>query len=352
MTDVVSASILEGVRDPYRLSKNATAVALGNGHINQTVLVCDGERSLVAQRINTFVFQDPGAVVHNARAIASHLERKEKAPKVIRHLPGHDGSYLHGPDRDIRVLEYIHGSRSIEVIESLDQARELAYTFAGFSRALSDFDTDKLITVIPDFHNPSMRYRQFLEALQDATVVRIKACRSEIKFARKTEPLVVEWQSLTNNLPIRVCHNDCKINNILINEDNGKALAVIDLDTSMQGCLMTDFGDLVRTCCSPEVEDSTALERVVARPDVFGALMEGYLSGLEGVIQAREIASLVSGALMVCFIQGIRFLTDFLAQDRYYGTDYPLHNLDRARNQFQLFRSLQAQESQLRNGVK
>ena len=112
---------------------------------------------------------------------------------------------------------------------------------------------------------------------------------------------------------------------------------------------MTDFGDLVRTCCNPEEEDSTALERVVARPDVFGALAEGYLAGLDGIIQARERASLMPGSLMVCFIQGVRFLTDYLAGDLYYGADYPLHNLDRARNQFQLFRSLQAQELELKS---
>ncbi|MDX2427279.1 MAG: aminoglycoside phosphotransferase family protein [Xanthomonadales bacterium] len=348
MIDEISAGILGAIREPYRLSINATAAPLGNGHINQTVLVRDGERSLVAQRINTFVFQDPGALVHNARAIRSHLRRKEKAPKVVRHLPGVNGSYLHGPDRDIRVLEYIRGSRSIEVLESPDQAFEAAFTFAGFSRALSDFDTGQLITVIPDFHNPSMRYRLFIEALQDARMTRTEACRSEIEFAKNLEPLIVEWQFLMDGLPTRVCHNDCKINNILINLGDGKALAIIDLDTSMPGCLMTDFGDLVRTCCNPEAEDSTALEQVSARPEVFSTLVQGYLKGLEGVIIPEEIESLVPGALMVCFIQGIRFLTDFLADDRYYRVDYPLHNLDRARNQFQLFRSLRAREPELR----
>jgi len=111
---------------------------------------------------------------------------------------------------------------------------------------------------------------------------------------------------------------------------------------------MTDFGDLVRTCCNPEAEDSTVLEQVSARPEVFAALAHGYLKGLAGVILPEEIESLVPGAQMVCFIQGVRFLTDFLAGDRYYRVDHPLHNLDRARNQFQLFRSLRAREPELR----
>jgi thiamine kinase-like enzyme len=347
MSEADTTCILEAIRAPYRLSNNATASALGNGLINQTLLVRDAEKSLVAQRINTFVFQDPSALVHNARAIVSHLEQKEQAPGVVRHLPGHDGSYLHGEAKDIRVLEYIHDSRSIEVVESPDQARKLAFTFASFSRSLSDFDHAELATVIPNFHNPTMRFSLFLEAVQSATVARTSACCGEIEFASKTQHLLAEWQSLVDSLPIRVCHNDCKINNILVSRKSGKTLAVIDLDTCMQGSLITDFGDLVRTCCSPEAEDSTALEQVIARPDVFGALVEGYLGGLDGVIEAQEKASLIPGALMICFIQGIRFLTDFLNGDSYFGADYPLHNLDRARNQFQLFRSIQAQEPQL-----
>ena len=224
----------------------------------------------------------------------------------------------------------------------------LADHFCGFFPALSDFDSGKLITVIPDFHNPSMRYRLFLEALQDAGATRTEACHDDIGFVKNVEPVIVEWQFLMDGLPTRICHNDCKINNILMDPDDGKALAVIDLDTSMPGCLMTDFGDLVRTCCNPEAEDSTALERVCARPEVFAALAQGYLKGFRGVILPEEIESLMSGALMVCFIQGVRFLTDFLAGDRYYRVDHPLHNLDRARNQFQLFRSLRARAPELR----
>ncbi|MDH3902746.1 MAG: aminoglycoside phosphotransferase family protein [Xanthomonadales bacterium] len=349
MNDEIGAGIVEAIREPYRLSINATAAPLGNGHINQTVLVHDNEQSLVAQRINTFVFHDPGALVHNARVIRSHLQRKGNAPKVVRHLAGDDGSYLHGPGGDVRVLEYIPGSLSIEVLESNEQAFEAAFTYAGFSRGLSDLDPGKLIIVIPDFHNPSMRYHLFLEALQDARVTQIEACRDDIKFVESTGSLIVEWQSLMDGLPVRICHNDCKINNVLINPDDGKALAVIDLDTSMPGYLMTDFGDLVRTCCNPEAEDSTLLERVNARPEVFTALARGYLKGLEGVILQEEIDSLVPGALMVCFIQGVRFLTDFLGDNQYYSVDYPSHNLDRARNQFQLFRSLQTRESELRS---
>jgi len=245
-------------------------------------------------------------------------------------------------------MEFFNNSRSIEVLESTEQAYMVASAFAGFSRALSDFDALKLKLVIPDFHNPSIRFRRFLDGLQHASSTRLEACSDEAEFAKNGEPWISEWQCLMDIMPVRVCHNDCKINNILMSSEGDETRAVIDLDTSMPGCLMTDFGDLVRTCCNPVAEDSTDLENVKVRPEVFAALAKGYLEGMVGVISPQEVASLMQGALMQCFIQGVRFLTDFLDGDAYYRVAYPLHNLDRARNQFQLFRSLQREESILR----
>ena len=143
-----------------------------------------------------------------------------------------------------------------------------------------------------------------------------------------------------NKLPVRVCHNDCKINNLLFHKESGAVAAIIDLDTCMPGPVLTDFGDLVRTCCSPEAEDSTRLENVVARPEVFRALTEGYMDGWRGEITRAEIDSLVQGGMMMCFIIGLRFLTDFLDGDRYFAIAHPGHNLERARNQLRLFDSL------------
>lgn len=344
---VAIADILEAIREPYGLGEAATVSRLGNGHINTTVLVRDGRRHLVAQKINTAVFASPGALVRNARAIHDHLEGKEERLRVARHVPGRNGRFLHGPGADVRVLEYFPNSRSIEVLENSEQARLAAWNFARFSRLLADFDHRQLEIVIPDFHSPVLRYRQFDAAFAANVADRACSCAREIEFARGEEGRVREWQELLHSLPVRVCHNDCKINNMLVHSDSAKALAIIDLDTCMPGCLMTDFGDLVRTCCSPEAEDSRDLERVVARPEVYTALMQGYLAGHGGTLSAMERESLMPGALMMCFVVGLRFLTDFLSGDCYFSVDYPEHNLIRARNQFCLYQSLKTLRSTL-----
>ena len=339
--------ILGAIRDPFGLSSDATAAPLGNGHINQTVLVSDGDRHLVAQKINTAVFKRPGDLVHNARLISDHLDKKGDALKVVRHLPGRDGYFLYGPGKDIRVLEYFPGSRSIEVLETSDQAELAAKSFAHFANQLSDFDQSRLHTVIPDFHSPELRWRQYRQALESDALGRAQTCSREIEIAEACKGLVEHWQGLMQELPARVAHNDCKINNMLVNSQSGEAMAIIDLDTCMPGPLLTDFGDLVRTCCSPETEDSIALDQVQARPDVYAALLRGYESGWEGRLTAAERASLFEGGLMMCFIIGLRFLTDYLAGDSYFAVSHSTHNLDRARNQFQLFQSLKSQRSAL-----
>ena len=341
----VRSEILQAVREPFELGLKAAATPLGNGHINQTVLITDGRRHLVAQKINTAVFSRPADLVHNARLISVYLDGQAGPLRVVRHLPGRDGHFLYGPGEDIRVLEYFPGSRSIEVLETPEQAELAAESFARFARQLSNFDQSRLRTVIPDFHSPKLRWRQFQEALETDVRRRARECSREIKLVQGCGSQLEHWQALMQNLPVRVAHNDCKINNMLVSSDSGEAMAIIDLDTCMPGPVLTDFGDLVRTCCSPEAEDATALDRVYARPEVYSALLRGYESGWEGGLTAEERGALFEGGLMMCFIIGLRFLTDFLAGDGYFAVDYPNHNLDRARNQFQLFQSLEKQRS-------
>ena len=332
--------ILEAIRAPYGLSDTATISPLGNGHINRTALVSDGKRRMVAQQVNTAVFTRPRDLLYNARMIEEHLFGKEGALRVVRHVPDSQGRFLHGPQEDVRVLEYIPATTTVEVLKEPGQAYTAAQGFARFSRQLSDFDASKLVAVLPDFHSPDFRWRQFLDALERDAAGRAGECAGEVAFAMGVEPLMRDWQELMNKLPVRVCHNDCKINNLLFHKESGAVAAIIDLDTCMPGPVLTDFGDLVRTCCSPEAEDSTRLENVVARPEVFRALTEGYMDGWRGEITRAEIDSLVQGGMMMCFIIGLRFLTDFLDGDRYFAIAHPGHNLERARNQLRLFDSL------------
>lgn len=340
-------TILEAIREPFGLTSSAVVAPLGNGHINVTVLVSDGERRLVAQKINTAVFSDPALLVHNARLVERHVSAKAGGLRVVRHIPGLDGGYLYGADRDVRVLEYIPGSLSREVLENIRQAERAAHSFARFSRMMSDFDSARLKTVIPDFHSPALRWRQFHDAFAADHCDRAAECVAEIDLVLETENVLAHWQRLMDELPARVCHNDCKINNLLVCRDSGQPLAVIDLDTCMPGPVLADFGDLVRTCCSPEPEDSTRLDAVRARPEVYGALVTGYLDGWSGALTQPERSALLSGGMMMCFLVGLRFLTDYLDGDRYFAVSRPHHNLERARNQFALYRSLVSQRSSL-----
>jgi thiamine kinase-like enzyme len=344
--------ILDPIREPFELSRGARLSPLGNGHINETVLVEDGTKRLVAQRINTHVFPRPGQLVSNARLIERHLARKPGGPAVVRHLAGIDGRYLYGPESDVRVLEYIPGSRSIEILENPLQGERAAHAFARFSGGLADFEATRLETVIADFHCPSHRWRQFVRALSEDRADRAQYCPEEITQAQQVEQRIHEWQRLADELPVRVCHNDCKINNLLVHRETAKPLAVIDLDTCMPGVVLCDFGDLVRTCCSPEAEDSTNLEAVRARPEVYEALFRGYVKGWQGHLTVDESASLFSGGLMMTFLVGLRFLTDYLDGDRYFAVKRPHHNLDRARNQIRLFSSLLEQAPELRATVE
>jgi len=336
-------NILDCIREPFGLGPEASLAPLGNGHINETRLVRDGSRRLVAQRINTAVFSQPSKLVKNARLIESHLVDIPGAPRVVRHLAGEDGSFLFGPNGDVRVLEYIPATRCVEVLENPSQARRAAVSFGSFSRCMQGIDPEGLDIVIPDFHSPAIRWGQFRDALDRDRAGRAEDCHDEVEFALDHESDVLGWQELIERLPLRICHNDCKIDNLLVHRDSGESIAIIDLDTCMPGRILTEFGDLVRSCCSPEPEDSTRLERVTARPEVYRALLEGYLEGWQGGLLKSERDSLLQGALMMCFVLGLRFLGDFMDGDQYFSVARPRHNLERARNQFQLFRSLQDQ---------
>ena len=345
--DRAHSGILGAIAGAFGLGPEATVSPLGNGHINETVLVEDGDHRFVAQRINTLVFPDPARLVRNACLIERHLERKRTSLRVVRHLPGDDGRYLFGPLGDVRVLEYIPATSSIEVLEHPAQGERAACAFASFSRMLSDFDAGRLETVIPDFHSPAVRWHEFQAALDANRAGRVQECADEIAFAAQSEHRVGEWQRLMDELPVRVCHNDGKTKTLLVHRETAEPLAVIDLDTCMPGAVLADFGDLVRTCCSPEAEDSTRLEAVTARPEVYQALLRGYLAGWRGELSTNEGDALFSGGLMMSFIVGLRFLTDYLNGDRYFSVSRPRHNLERARSQFKLFSSLLGQVSEL-----
>ncbi len=344
---VVTAAVLTD----YQLPGDTQIKAFGNGHINKTYLLTAGERRLILQQINTAIFPSAKDLVENALKIERHLLVKQQQGcypmQVLRQQVKADGSYLAGLEGNLRALQFIDHGSSLEVVDTAAQAHAAALTFGQFAAALADFDATTLVTVIPDFHNLAMRFSQLQQAVATDKAGRLSQCRDLVELCLAQQQLVTELSQVAANLPLRVCHNDTKINNMLYSATEGRGIAAIDLDTCMAGYWMFDFGDMVRTCCSPEAEDSLNTELVRIRPEIFQALADGYLQGLAGVITAAERDSLLLGAQVMCLMIGIRFLADHLNGDSYFAIKRPDHNLQRARNQIRLYLDLTAQKNQL-----
>nr|WP_250885945.1 aminoglycoside phosphotransferase family protein [Shewanella jiangmenensis] len=338
----------------YGLEGSAAKIApLGNGHINDTYLVSWDEGNMVLQKLNTDVFKTPWTLVENAGLISQHLGEKEGAEyglKVVSPKVTAEGELAVdlGEAGFWRAIRYLKHSSSIEVVGNEEQAEQAARAFGHFARALCDFDAAQIGDVIPKFHFLPGRIAALEQAVRDNKAGRLDGCRDWVDFALSQQGLLDELAELEPKLPLRVCHNDTKINNMLFDKRDDSAMAIIDLDTCMKGHLMYDFGDMVRTFTSPEAEDSTNLDRVQVRPAIFAAICRGYLAELGDVMQESERSSLWLGARIMCLMIGIRFLTDHLNGDVYFHVHREGHNLDRAANQFTLYRSLLTQADELK----
>ena len=239
-----------------------------------------------------------------------------------------------------RALNYIKNSYTVNQVSTPEQAKQVAISFAHFTKALKDLDASKLSVVIPNFHNITSRLAQLTESKQNNIDGRLKQAEKWQKFCYEQKPFISQVEEMTQQLPLRVIHNDTKINNLLFCNDSQQPLAVIDLDTCMPGHLMYDFGDMVRTCCSSIAEDATNLGEMSIDFEIYQALISNYQATLGDSINELEKQSLKIGARLLPLMVGIRFLTDFLNGDVYFNTSYSNHNLDRAANQLTMYQLL------------
>ncbi|MEZ9233926.1 phosphotransferase enzyme family protein [Shewanella sp. 10N.286.52.A9] len=333
--------------------ENASIAPLGNGHINQTFLVRWSTGQLVLQQINTTVFTEPDVLIENAAKVSHHLIQKstlgEYQLDVISPVVLKDGrlSVDLGDRGYWRAISYLANSHTIEVVTNTEQAEMAASAFGHFAFALSDLDANSLIDVIPNFLNLPQRIEQLKQAIAEDNAGRLEHCKPWADFVLSQQALFAELEQIESQLPLRVCHNDTKINNMLFDKRDMSSMAVIDIDTCMKGYLMYDFGDMVRAFCSPEEEDSTALDKVVARPEIIAAATQAYTDQLAAILTPLEKRSLWLGIKVMALMLGSRFLTDHLNGDVYFGIHREGHNLDRAANQLTVYKSLVAQEAQL-----
>jgi len=325
---------------------------LGNGLINNTYLVKTEDKSFVLQRINQQVFNKPLDVINNADLLSSHLNAKclqHSYPlKPIRQLRSEaQNNHAKIQGQYWRSLQYIEHCYTVEAITSLKQAHYVASAFAQFTAALSDFNSENLAEIIPQFHDVSLRIKQLQQAMVSTTEALLLDAQASIDFILSQQDFIDNIAEITAKLPKRVTHNDTKINNLLFSKATNKPIAVIDLDTCMAGYLMHDFGDMVRSCCPSIAEDSAELAQMSIDFTMLKTLTQAYIAGFNGALSDLERRSLLLGIKLMPFMLGIRFLTDFLNGDKYFKINYPRHNLVRAKNQLHLYQLFAQHETLL-----
>jgi hypothetical protein len=331
-----------------------SAVRYGSGHIHDTYSLKfnGGGRPgahILLQRINIKIFKNPVAMMENIKRVTTHvrsrLEGVEDADRrVLQLVPTREGRAWHVDDLEQywRAYRFIEGAKSFDEVRSEQQAFEAAKAFGGFQSMLANLPGGRLAESIPHFHDTPKRFTDFEWALDADAAGRAEHARDEVAFA--IERTTIAGALVQAGLPERVTHNDTKLNNVLLDEHTGEGICVIDLDTVMPGFAAYDFGDMVRTMTCPAAEDQQDLSRVDMDFRLFEAVLRGYLEGAGSLLTAEERASLITGAKVIVFEQGVRFLTDYLGGDAYYKVSRPGQNLDRCRTQLKLLESIERQE--------
>jgi Ser/Thr protein kinase RdoA (MazF antagonist) len=247
-----------------------------------------------------------------------------------------------------RMFPFVRNSHTIDVVQSPTQAYEAARQFGKFTKLLSGFDHTQLKVTIPDFHNLSLRYQQFQQALNYGNAERIHEAADTIRLIKKDVYVADEFEKIKGDpdFKLRVTHHDTKISNILF-DDNNSGLCVIDLDTVMPGYFISDLGDMLRTYLSPVSEEEKDYSKIEIREEFFKSIILGYVSEMKDQLSAAEKRYFVYAGKFMIYMQALRFLTDYLNNDVYYGHKYPGHNLVRANNQLTLLRHLSEKETLL-----
>lgn len=343
----------------FNFDMDKDASAYGNGHINETYIV---KPKFIVQRINTDIFKVPYELMDNIVAVTDFLKEKiiaaggDPLRETLTVIKTTENENLFEVDENncYRCYEFIKDSLAIETVEDPHDLYEAAKAFALFQKRLADFPASELSETIKDFHNTPKRYDALLEAIEKDAKGRAASVKEEIEFALAQK----EWISCVTDgladgsIPLRVTHNDTKINNVLFDKDTRKAICVIDLDTVMPGSLLYDYGDALRIGAASGAEDETDLDKIWFRLDLFEAFTKGFAEELGNTLAPREIELLATSAKLLTYECGIRFLTDYLNGDTYFKIHREHHNLDRCRTQFKLIKDMNEKMDEMNAIVK
>ena len=345
-------ALLEVVRQFALPGPVIESSVLARGHIHDSYVVsCDTAGTttrFLFQRINDQVFRDPDALMRNVERVVEHLTVPGDRAVCLRLLPTTANKFLHYDVRGApwRAFHFIEQSRSFDSVDTEQQAFDLGQAFGGFHRRLRGLDVDRLVETIPAFHDTARRHRKLVEAAGADRLSRVDRVACELETVETHRALIGPLDAAVDagQIPVRVAHNDAKLDNVLFDDTTGDPLCVIDLDTVMPGLAIHDFGDLVRTASGAFKEDDTNLDNVAVDMALFKALARGYLTESHVFLTACEIRNMVFAAKLITFETGMRFLTDYLDGDRYFHVSREDHNLDRCRVQFQFLMSIERNE--------
>lgn len=329
--EVLKAFGLDGAGTSYSL--------FGGGLINNTWKVSTEKGDFILQQINTDIFSSPDQIINNIVSIKDYLHQTSPEYLFVGPIKTVSGqSVLNTDGYTFRVFPFVKESVTIDKVEHPKQAFQAAKQFGKFTRMLSNFDPAALHTPLPDFHNLSLRVEQYQEAIGFAEPEKLLLADWAISEINKQMEIAEHYHEVLAQsiLQTKIFHHDTKISNVLLHQDTGLGLCVIDLDTVMPGYFISDVGDMMRTYLSPVTEEETDFELINIRTEIFEAIYSGYMSEMEEVLtQAENHLFIYAGQFMI-FMQALRFLTDFLRGDTYYRAAYPNHNLNRALNQIHL----------------
>jgi len=347
--------MLNSIIQRYNLQENEyTITPFGNGLINSTWLVICNKEQYILQKINDAIFTSPTIIAENLHYLkkyfATHFP-EYLFVNPITTLQNEEMVYQAG-EGYFRMFKFVKGSVTFDTVDSPVVAFEGAKQFGKFTRLLSQFNIQHLLVTLPDFHNLSLRYQQFETALQQGNRNRIETCQSTIAFIKSQKEIVDTFSKIKSNKHFkkRVTHHDTKISNVLFDKA-GTGLCVIDLDTVMPGYFISDVGDMMRTYLSPVSEEENDFSKIEVREEYFQAIVDGYLSEMKNELTEEEKNYFVYAGKFMIYMQAIRFLTDHINNDIYYGAKYEGHNLMRCNNQLELLKQLLAKEEYLKTKI-
>jgi len=333
----------------------ASVDRFGYGHINQTyIATCNSGAVYILQRINKNIFKDPVSLMENIEGVTSYLRKHSTAAReVLTLVPTVDGMpyYIDNEGEYWRLYDFVTDSVCLQRAESVSDFYESAVTFGRFQSMLADYPAHTLHETIPHFHDTVSRFADLIGSIENDVSHRAAGVSAEIEFALSYKEFASTLVDLSHSgsLPLRVTHNDTKLNNVLFDIHTRKGLCVIDLDTVMPGLAVNDFGDSIRFGACTAAEDEKDLSKVSLDLDLYKAYLQGFLSECGSSLTEKEIEMLPVAAKMMTLECGVRFLTDYLDGDNYFKTTYPEHNLIRCRTQFALVSDMDRKWQQMQN---